>query len=120
MNEIIFRGRIKKRKWVKGYLSDKSTINDGSKIFEVDEDTIGLCTGLQDMNGQKIFEGDILEDTETTIRYLVKWFDEYAGFYIANEEGRIEDGLNTDSLLPYLKVIGNIYDEPDELSTKWL
>lgn len=119
MKEIIFRGKQRNGNWTQGYLARENAIYDGSATHKVDKDTVGMFTGFTDVNGQKIFERDILEDTVTSIRYLAKWFDEFAGFYIANEGGKAEEGLNTDFLLPYLKIVGNIHDDPEELCTKW-
>lgn len=80
MREILFRGkRIDNGEWVEGYISEHTMIPydmNQSYIgwviecipeklyeydwFEVDPETVSQCTGWNDKNDVRIFEGDIV------------------------------------------------------------
>lgn len=125
---IKFRGkRIDNKKWVYGFLADEDYINDIDSIdlssIEVDIDTVGQFTGLFDKNGKEIYEGDIIS-VNGKYPKLVKYIDDYACFCLAN----ITD-LNKEWISPWqqvspswwndskreIRVIGNIYDNPELL-----
>lgn len=130
--EILFRGRRNDdNEWVEGSrLPDRDgctyiiPVKDNS--FGMDEfgqlciqawhmvgpDTICQYTGLDDKNGRKIFEGDIIviEDEDDDGIFVVKWDTDTARF-VMDADGWTAD---FDSYNGYdCEVIGNIFDNPE-------
>ena len=130
MTEILFRGkRIDTGQWVYGFyakelqgqhyiLADEGDFYDGPMLtmVEIIPETVGQYTGLDDKNGVKIFEGDVvrylnsIESGNGVVKYdacafLFNWID-------------IDE---IDSLLRYfqcskeLEVIGNVHDNPEAM-----
>lgn len=119
MREILFRGkRIDNGKWIIGYyivvdeisyiLPERYFLNG---IVQVEQNTVGQYTGVQDKNGTKIFEGDIVHaiTANTSKNCLVKC--EYGQFCIGL-------CMPLAYVRNYAKVIGNIHDNPELLEVK--
>ena len=138
MREILFRAKTiedtdhaNKGEWVHGFIAEDQTGDFFNKIgavgiwgktyagnnffVAVDPETVGEYTGLQDKNGVKIFEGDILlVDTARGSephyqKRVVEWKTPYfSGFVYDKAEYKPQ----------YHEVIGNIHDNPELLEGK--
>lgn len=91
------------------------TSKGGSTGFELMQ-----FTGLKDKNGKEIYEGDIvkterLKEIDYIIRVqgVIKYSNIFGGFIIEWEEGVATFG--NDFLPNHVKVIGNIYENPEML-----
>lgn len=129
--EIKFRAWDKEAKEVLDWADFQSEL-EMREVFLPDQNDIVVMqfTGLHDKNGNEIYEGDVLENVDGR-RYEVRWFngafwwfhppytkmDKYAasaegGNPKANEIGSEISKFGYGSVL---KVIGNIYENPDLL-----
>lgn len=122
MREILFRGKTDKGEWVYGVpvqVGEFTEMHDFDFEYQkmneplVSEETIGQYTGLTDKNGNKIFEGDILNGYslfgDSDFRNsVVEWSDLFLCFKAGNFS-LYGDGLQT------YEVIGNIHDNPELL-----
>lgn len=87
---------------------------NGIQVVDINPETLGQYTGLNDKNGTKIFEGDIVKlSSELTL-------DDFDGFIgqVKFELGgfNIVNGYKGDSVFQDcrdIEVIGNIYDNPE-------
>lgn len=85
-------------------------------VFEkIDPDTICQYTGLRDDDGNKIFEGDILE-VHITTKLIQQYIVEFntGSFYTKTMEGEVYEYLLYNMLWVHsAKVVDNIYDEKE-------
>lgn len=150
MREILFRGkRIDNGEWVKGfllkgnrtYIVTVDAINymvvslaymASMQLVEVDSETVGQFTGLTDMDGKEIFEGDILkvkslwkaewnnegvcEKKQTYWSVEHKTHSTKMGFFTYGIDRRWHKPLTWSRLYnAEAEVIGNIHDNPELL-----
>lgn len=130
MHEILFRGkRLDNGGWatgVYGTLSGEeaiiidrpyiSMLGDlcSLGVFDVNPVTVGQYTGLNDKNGKRIFDGDILLTTNSNCKI---WIVDYKlSAFCANQASSnyacvLDDFMDTSEV----EVIGNIHDNPELL-----
>lgn len=130
MREIMFRGkRLDNGEWVYGaFVPDELEQTHGKMVtwgfirryrpnqtvesvamYEVDRKTVGQYTGVKDINGREIYEGDIV--TNGVSIGVVIWHDVRAMFIIDCSQCDIapmDDWCE-------LKRIGTIYENPELL-----
>lgn len=149
MREIKFRGKcLHSDTWVYGNLvcfdTDEAPeiqsfdpYQDGSyewRAVNVDDETVGQYIGRKDCDGTPIYEGDIFT-VNGKYPKLVKYIDEWHSFCVANLDtitdpwtARWSDVCKYQQPAPYwwrdfqreIKVIGNMYDNPELVKVKEL
>lgn len=139
MREILFRGKALWGEWVYGDLTTEKEEPKKSYIWysveakpgwngyvpsesftEVDQETICQYIGIEDKNGKRIFEGDIVraiykpkDEDLTTDDFIIKWdkcYCKYVGYYAKKEN--VYNPLLFGSQTSF-EVIGNIFDNPE-------
>lgn len=125
MREILFRGQhVDSKAWCYGYLvkqfgSTEIYLSGNTKHswdrHRVIPETVGQYTGLNDSNGRKIFEGDVIQDGNCDYnKYVVEYSTERGGFLpFAHGDGCGCCEINTLHDSTCHTVIGNIYDNPE-------
>lgn len=136
MREILFRGkRLDLGCWIFGYFmldpSGRTFIGKYSPLgkfwdwVEVDPDTVGQYTGLTDIMGAKIFEGDIVKFRHGGEfkaggiyhrNYAVEFVNTYVTYGLRLRNKSIFFPLKQSTTYMHdVIVIGNIHDNPDLL-----
>ena len=131
LEDIKFKAkRLDNGEWVKGdlvhstsyvgisYPSDE--FSDVPKVHRVDPSTVCQFTGLKDCEGKEIWEGDILEHTQSHARFSVM-FDRGAFFIRRNGTENTDLYLfelsEKDSCLQLFEVVGNKFDTGNSLES---
>lgn len=113
MREILFRGkRIYDDKWSES-VCPSGEMHIGVVTHDYFPESVGQYTGLNDKNGKKIFEGDIVKgyiNCEKFIGYVVF----RNGSFFVEEKGFGCYGIAFGNTTNW-EVIGNIFDDPELL-----
>lgn len=111
MREILFRGKRKDDgKWVFGDLEHNGkNVPKWVNGNEIVPETVGQFTGLTDKNGNKIFEGDIMQLCSACYPCLVYWDGKSWAW---KQKGKRRE---IDLTREKMDTIGNIFDNPELL-----
>ena len=127
IRSIIFRGkRIDDGEWVEGlyvrrgskdnYIFTNKLLRFGCNLayedYRVIPETVGQYTGMDDRNGRKIFEGDIVEYSGT--HHQVVFEKRCGNAYFGIVMSEIETwGFSNVAPANRMEVLGNIHDNPN-------
>lgn len=121
--EILFRGKSGDG-WHYGLLTKYGNhkwrvVEEDNNMVTIKTNTIGQYTGLTDMNGTKIFEGDIIQSyhhREPMGVASVYWLGASFGCkLLSGSQFDCCDTLDEWDCECGLEIIGNIYDNPELL-----
>lgn len=129
MREISFRAKTEQGEWLYGFYHNETSIESNASdrkvtrhhIYTQDFDkfviheTVGQFTGLKDRNGEKIFDGDILQEYSGEDRGYIR-YDEDDGMYYLVVDNVLHDFSTCNS--KWYEIIGNIHDNPELLKEK--
>lgn len=127
MREILFKAKKDNGEWVEGYyvycrkrhyilpVVNKAIGFDEreNEWVEINSETLCQYTGLTDKN---IWENDIVRNEKGDIG-VVQWFEEHAAFMIWNKTKNCVCYL-AENDFSKIKVIGNIFDNPELLEVE--
>lgn len=134
MRDYLFRGKRRDNgEWVEGGLISVNDCEHGTVTAIIPHnceayrfnisgeyvipETVGQYTGMTDKNGKKIFEGDILNTTNSNCAI---WYVDYKNTAFCCNQGNTNYSCVLDEFMQFsvVEVIGNIYDNKEILDVK--
>ena len=123
--EILFRGkRADTKEWIYGDVQQnvdavkireqEPNIQHVARSFVVIPETVGQYTGMKDIHGVKIFEGDIVNYNGSCHKVVFESRNGTGYFGIVVGENETW-GFGNSTPAYMMTVVGNIYDNPDLL-----
>ena len=107
--------------WVQGDLIHKedgkiTILRNGFNVSEVDPSTVCQFTGLKDCEGNEVWEGDVLLNTNSGSQYTVMYSDYGSAFFIrknktVNNDMYLFELSDIDKCIAFFEVIGNKFDK---------
>ena len=108
------------RTWDKRRMSPVGIMfnNSRNEIVAVNNQPLMQSIGRVDMNGDKIFEGDIVaynmeHGRELKEKCVVEFFDELAGFAPFCDQVLVASDAYSEWAICDVLIVGNIYENPD-------
>lgn len=127
--EIKFKAkRLDGKGWVEGilirsttgikeraYIVDNFSSMSDYSVIGVDPSTVCQFTGLEDCEGNEVWEGDVLLNTNSGSQYTVMYSDYGRAFFIrknktVNNDMYLFELSDVDKCIAFFKVIGNKFD----------
>ncbi len=108
MRELKFRFRCRKTNKIYEWKDCINVMNLGDMFNTLNFESYQF-TGLNDKNGKEIFEGDIIKDIHNQV-WEIKWD---ISCFVGEGDGEMFHCFMIDEM----KVIGNIYENPELLKT---
>lgn len=120
--------RLDGKGWVCGYFYEengntyiienrqKENMLNRNITYQVDPSTVCQFTGLKDCEGNEIWEGDILLNTNSGSQYTVMYSDYGGAFFIrkirtVNDDMYLFELSDVDNCIAFIEVIGNKFDK---------
>ena len=112
---VPFSNRKHFEMWIMSHVSASSTYG-----WPIDIDTIGQFTGLRDVNGKDVYEGDIVRYRATDARHTKNPRFVNLPIHYSESSAKFEAGniFWEDLSSERIEVIGNIYDNPELIETQ--